>query len=159
MKKFFLIAGAISILYSRDFFDFNGLLCDLFNTSCQCREVCKKKIDQIEEEKFSLFVKEVKKVESDIVILVQFRSKDSNFDIDLSRSNIVLIDSRGKSITLNGCSIPNFHIYSGESKIFPFVFKRAVNKMRPPYKLKLKLYNIKTIVLKNLRLGMKSVEY
>lgn len=159
MKIVFLIAVVMSSMYSQDFFGLDGLICDIFKTGCQCRESCKKRIDYIEDEDFTLFVKEVKSVESDIVLLIQFRSKNSSFDIDLSRSSIVLTDSRGKKLTLNGCDISNFHIYAGEAKIFPFVFRGAARKMRSPYKLTLDLYDIGTIVLKNLRLGMKSVEF
>ncbi len=142
-----------------DFFSLDYIGCKFDNSDCHCRKSCIKNIDEIDNEHFRLFVKEVKRIDSDIVIFVQFRSKESDFDIDLGKSIITLTDAKGKEITLNGCKISNFHIYSGEAKVFPFVFKNMAKSMKQPYKLRLELYNSDTIVLKNIHLGDRSVEY
>ncbi len=159
MKIILLITGIILNLMSSNFYGLNSSDCNYGNPDCNCRQSCIKKIDEIDDRDFRLFVKEVKRVGSDIVILVQFRSKNSDFDIDLGRSSIVLTDRRGRKRTLDGCEISNFHIYSGEAKIFPFVFSGMVYRMKQPYRFTLDLYNIGTIVFNGLRLGMKSVEY
>lgn len=159
MKILLLVTGIILNLMSSDFYRLNSSDCAYGNPDCNCRQSCIKKIDEIENRDFHLFVKEVKRIGSDIVILVQFRSKNSNFDIDLGRSSITLTDRRGRKRSLDGCEISNFHIYSGEAKIFPFVFSGMAYRMKQPYRLTLELYNIGTIVLDRLRVGTKSVEY
>jgi len=120
---------------------------------------CIKKIDEIDTEDFNLFVKRVKNIDGDLVIYIQFRSKDGDFDIDLSQSHITIRDKRGKRVLLKECNIPNFHIESGEAKIFPIVFKNKAYKLKSPYTLHLKIYKIGEITLTNLKLGSESIEY
>ena len=159
MRKLVFLVLTLSMLMSRSFIDFEHWNLWGNNAVHQCRGTCIKKIDEIDGKYFTLFVKEVKKIDSDIIIFVQFRSKNDDFDIDLGNSVITLIDKRGREKKLNGCRVSNFHIYSGEAKVFPFVFKGMADKLEQPYELRLKLYNADTVVFSGLKLGEKSVEY
>ena len=130
------------------------------NNNYKYGKKCIKKIDEIDTKDFNLFVKKIKNIAGDLVIYIQFRSKDGDFDIDLSQSHISIRDRRGKRVLLKECNIPNFHIDSGEAKIFPIVFKDKAYKLKSPYTLYLKIYNIGEITLTNLKLGSESiVEY
>jgi len=129
------------------------------NDNYEYRKRCIKKIDEIDTEDFNLFVKKIKKIDSDLVIYLQFRSKDGDFDIDLSRSHITIRDKRGRRVSIDGCNIPNFHIESGEAKIFPIVFKNKAYKLKSPYTLYLKIYGVGEITLTDLKLGSESIEY
>ena len=164
MRLFLVVAYSISILNG---FDIHRLFDNIFkkecsygNPNCDCRASCRDKIDEIDDKDFNIFVKEVRKVGgSDIVIFLQFRSKSSDFDIDLGQSDIKLVGSNGKEMMLNGCNISNFRIYAGEAKIVPLLFKGGINKLKSPYSLILELYNIGSISFDNLKVGMRSIEY
>jgi len=127
--------------------------------NCNCREKCINKIDEIDTEDFNIFVKKIKNIEGDLIIYLQFRSKNDDFDIDLSRSSIILKDRRGDTVSLNGCKISNFHIQSGEAKIFPLVFEGKASKLKSPYTLYLKIHRVGEITLTDLKLGSESIEY
>ena len=125
----------------------------------ECKKRYIKKIDEIDTEDFNLFVKKVKNIGGDLVIYIQFRSKDGDFDIDLSQSRIVIKDKRGRRISIDNCEISNFHIESGEAKIFPLIFEEKANKLKSPYTLYLEIYDVGKITLTDLKLGSESIEY
>jgi len=127
-------------------------------THVDIREKCRCKVDHIQNRDFSLFVKEVSDIGGDVVILLQFRSRNGSFDLDFSRSEIRLVDARGRSYRLDGCSVSNFRIASGEAKIFPLVFKNRARSVRQPFKLLIDIYGVGRIVLPGLRIGSASVE-
>jgi len=149
----------LSSLNATGFFHKNSdkYLCDYGN--CNCREKCIDKIDEIDTDDFNLFIKKIKNIGGDLIIYLQLRSKHNDFDIDLSRSYIILKDKRGNTVSLNGCDISNFHIQSGEAKIFPLVFKGKAYKLKSPYTLYLKIYKVGEITLTDLKLGSESIEY
>jgi|GEM_PF-3328499 hypothetical protein len=131
---------------------------DKISVAKDIRKSCRHKIDHIVNDNFSLFVKDVSNRGGDVVVLVQFRSENDHFDLDFSRSDIRLVDARGRKYRLRGCSLPNFRIESGEAKIFPLVFKNRARSVRQPFKLLIDIYGVGRIVLPGLRIGSSSVE-
>ena len=164
MRVFIVISILISNLFAFDFnFNLNWfkyIRCRYFDSNCQnIRVDCLKRVDEIDTKDFTIFVKGVENIYGDLVIFVEFRSKNSDVDIDLSKSTITIEDSRGRKKSLNGCNIPNFRIYEGEAKLFPFVFRKGVSKLKAPYTLKLDIYNVGLVILSDLKVGEKSIEY